>query len=135
MPNIPDIKPDIDVTCPEAVNLLLSSIALQEIGLSHIINAEGEKIQAVLKEKCFDFDKVLKVNQSVRDTLDQVLGIETILRMKLQDVLKLIANKDFCCNPDCKKHESKCKNHEKCEDKCDDKDDCKDRYPKNGYVR
>ncbi|SFX30094.1 hypothetical protein SAMN04487866_10410, partial [Thermoactinomyces sp. DSM 45891] len=46
--NIPNISPNISITREDAVNLLLSSIALEELGLSHIINAEGEKLQYVL---------------------------------------------------------------------------------------
>src|SRR5690606_38906505 len=48
LPNIPDITPSISLTREEAVNLILSSIAMQEMGLGHIINAEAEKIQYVL---------------------------------------------------------------------------------------
>ena len=32
----------------EAVNQVLATIAMEELGLSHILNAEGEKIQFVL---------------------------------------------------------------------------------------
>ncbi|WP_179885225.1 hypothetical protein [Bacillus cereus] len=42
--NIPNITPTVSLTREESVNLILSSIALQELGLAHIINAEGEKI-------------------------------------------------------------------------------------------
>ncbi|MEX0418494.1 hypothetical protein [Bacillus sp. C30] len=41
-PNLPDINPNITLTREEAINLLLSSIAMQELGLAHIIN-EREK--------------------------------------------------------------------------------------------
>lgn len=46
--NIPNITPTITLTRENAVNLLLASTALEELGLSHIINAEGEKLQFVL---------------------------------------------------------------------------------------
>ncbi|PEA85848.1 hypothetical protein CON71_33280, partial [Bacillus thuringiensis] len=46
--NIPNITPTVSLTREESVNLILSSIALQELGLAHIINAEGEKIQYAL---------------------------------------------------------------------------------------
>ncbi|HDR6271282.1 TPA: hypothetical protein QCU37_004893 [Bacillus cereus] len=46
--NIPNITPTVSLTREESINLILSSIALQELGLAHIINAEGEKIQYAL---------------------------------------------------------------------------------------
>lgn len=45
LPNIPNITPKISLERCDTINLLLSSIALEEIGLSHILNAEGEKLQ------------------------------------------------------------------------------------------
>jgi hypothetical protein len=47
-PNIPNVTPSICVSRDDALNLLLSSIAFEELGLSHIINAAGEKIQYAL---------------------------------------------------------------------------------------
>ncbi|MGL5379891.1 MAG: hypothetical protein ACRDBA_08205, partial [Clostridium sp.] len=45
MPNIPNINPEVNLEIKDTISMLLSSIALEEIGLSHIINAEAEKIQ------------------------------------------------------------------------------------------
>lgn len=45
--NIPNITPTITITTIDAVNLLLASIALEEIGLAHIINAEAEKFNTL----------------------------------------------------------------------------------------
>ncbi|WP_340024819.1 hypothetical protein MHI24_06755 [Paenibacillus sp. FSL K6-1096] len=47
-PNIPNISPTVTLTRDDVINLLLSSIAMEELALAHIINAEGEKIQFVL---------------------------------------------------------------------------------------
>lgn len=46
MPELP--KPNPDMTQEQALTMILSSIALEEVALSHIINAEGEKIQYIL---------------------------------------------------------------------------------------
>ncbi len=43
MPSFP--KNDPAIQREDAVNQILSSIAMEELGLSHILNAEGEKLQ------------------------------------------------------------------------------------------
>lgn len=76
--NIPNITPIISVTRDDAINLLLSSIALEELGLSHIINAEGEKIQFALgtlpgvTSPPATISDILLVNQSVRNTIQDL---------------------------------------------------------------
>ncbi|WYT59869.1 hypothetical protein MHH28_12825 [Paenibacillus sp. FSL K6-1217] len=47
-PNIPNITPSITLSREDAVNLLFSSIAMEMLGLAHILNAEGEAIQFTL---------------------------------------------------------------------------------------
>ena len=40
--------PENPVSMPQAVTDLIESIALEETALSHILNAEGEKMQKVI---------------------------------------------------------------------------------------
>ena len=46
LPSFPNIDPPIKRE--DAVNQILSSIAMEELGMSHILNAEGEKLQYIL---------------------------------------------------------------------------------------
>ncbi|OBZ18016.1 hypothetical protein A8L34_00015 [Bacillus sp. FJAT-27264] len=89
MPNIPDIKPDIILKRPEVVNLLLTSIALEEISLSHIVNAEAEKLQKVIQEHCFSLEDALAINDSAERTLRTVIKNQMLLHFKLEDVVRL----------------------------------------------
>lgn len=92
-PNIPSVTPTISITRDDALNLLLSSIAFEELGLSHIINAEGEKIQYVLgtipglSGLPATIAEVLAVDQSVKNTLDTTIRKELLLQAKLESVL------------------------------------------------
>ncbi|SFX00523.1 Collagen triple helix repeat-containing protein [Thermoactinomyces sp. DSM 45891] len=93
-PNIPNVSPNISVTRDDAINLLLSSIALEELGLSHIINAEGEKLQYVLgtlpgvsSALNPTLTDLLAINQSVQDTINVIAKKEWILNEKLENVL------------------------------------------------
>lgn len=43
--NLPIITPNISISREESLNLLLVSMAIEELGIAHIINAEAEKIQ------------------------------------------------------------------------------------------
>jgi len=39
---------ETEIKREDAISQIISSIAMEELGLSHILNAEGEKIQFVL---------------------------------------------------------------------------------------
>lgn len=93
LPTIPNITPKINIKRCEAVNLILASIALEEIGLSHILNAEGEKIQEALCHKP-SIDDLLKINQSVERTLRNTIKSQILLQFKLEDALAI---EEDCC--------------------------------------
>ena len=90
MPNIPDIKPDIDITMEETIKLLLASIALEELSLAHIMNAEAEKIQEVVKCSCGKLDGLLSIDDSVERILRDVIKKEMLLEFKFENVLELL---------------------------------------------
>lgn len=107
MPTIPDISPEINVSICDVVSLLLASIALEELGLAHIINAEGEKIQEVIgNNPCVE--DLLDIDRSVDKTLQNVIKKEMLLQFKLENVLDLI-DKTECFN----NNNNNCNNHRK----------------------
>lgn len=93
--NIPNITPTITINRDDAINLLLASIALEELGLAHIINAEAEKIQYVLGTlpgltQAATLGQILAINESVQDMLDLVIKKELLLESKLKQIIKVI---------------------------------------------
>ena len=73
MPSFPAANPPIERE--DAVNQILSSIAMEELGLSHILNAEGEKLHYSLgtlpglSGPPATVSDVLAANESVRSML------------------------------------------------------------------
>lgn len=72
-------KPDSDGAPGQDV---MESIALVETALSHILNAEGEKIQKVLAATD-DIDKIIRVNKEVNKTILNATHLEHTLYSKL----------------------------------------------------
>lgn len=88
---------DIDKCC--AASSLLQSIALEETALSHILNAEGEKLQkAIAMESCSQKD-LLEINESVKDMIEKITSLELILKAKLELILPVLEGCDKkCCD-------------------------------------
>lgn len=95
---------------------LLESIALEEIALSHIMNAEAEKIQAFVG-KHLNFPThpksgdIIKFNKGVNQLLETIVMKEWLLLKKLENVMDLI-DKD--------KHKHKHKRKHKHKHHCDE---------------
>lgn len=91
MPNIPDIKPRIEVKVEETVALLLASVALEELSLAHIMNAEAEKIQEVVKTAhCNKLEALEDIDKSVERVLKDVIKKEMLLEFKFDNILELM---------------------------------------------
>ena len=69
-------------TREQAITDLLQSVALQEAALSHILNAEGEKLQKIFAMDV-DHETILAANRSVESMVDAAAQLEAILRSKL----------------------------------------------------
>jgi|SRR5699024_7458286 len=127
LPHIPNITPTISLDHCDTINLLLSSIALEEIGLSHILNAEGEKLQFFIKKNPCHLDDLLIMNNSVNKTLNSIVKSQMMLLLKLEDVVYL-AEQSSCYeqSPHCMcKKKCPCEHHKhKCSCKYERCDSC-----------
>lgn len=75
-PSIPNITPTISITKKETISLLLSSIAMSELAISHILNAEAEKIQSFVHHAqhsgCVKTKDYIRFNTSVSNLIEDV---------------------------------------------------------------
>ena len=86
----------VDEGC--ALTAILQSIALQEAGLAHILNAEGEKLQKVVS--CANSSQeLLEVNEAVTNSLQAIAAIEETLNSKKENSISVIVDVDgFECD-------------------------------------
>ena len=117
LPNIPDISPYISLKRCETINLLLSSIALEEIGLSHILNAQGEKLQHFLKACPKNIQDFFAMNKSSNEILRSIVSSQILLQFKMEDVMQM--DYESCCES-CSPKEPACPSHGKKKPKPDD---------------
>lgn len=108
-------KPDCDDNCNtdnseckclknrNAINNAIESIALIETALSHILNAEGEKLQKGISCANYVYE-LIELNNSIEKTITKVTNLEIQLSDKLSSLKELVNNPCF--------------------DKCDDEHHC-----------
>lgn len=116
MPSFPPCG--ADMTKDEALTMVIASIAMEELALSHIVNAEGEKLQYILgtlpgsRKPCASTQEILAVNQSAAALLDTVMQSQMLLKGKLEKALEASGRKpapeppcppDHPCEPPCGK--------------------------------
>ncbi|QQD83353.1 hypothetical protein JD965_07180 [Bacillus siamensis] len=100
LPNIPNITPDITVSKCETLNFLLSSVAMEEIGLSHILQAEADRIQTFLGASGDpSLGELSAINRSTERLLRTVMKSQLLLQTKLEDIIYL-QDSEACMDPD-----------------------------------
>ena len=80
--SMPQITHGTGTRC-QAITDIIASIALEQTALSHILNAEGEKLQKVIAESS-NVEELLCVNKSVNRMVDSITKLEFMLQSKLQ---------------------------------------------------
>ena len=83
------------LTKENVLNQILSSIAMEELGISHLLNAEGEKMQYILGTLegvtppviPATIEQVLQANQSIQKLLGTIMMQQVFLKAKMSDVL------------------------------------------------
>lgn len=90
MPQIPDGKnrPSFNETIID----LLESIALEEMAISHILNAQGEKTQEIIKRfscKDISYDELLCGCRVTQEMIHSLIMKEWLLTTKLNTVTKI----------------------------------------------
>lgn len=83
--------------CPE--HELLHSIALEELAIAHLINAEAEKAQAVAKHRLPPLtpDELIEFQHSIAKVLEMAVEKEKLLLKKLRLLLfKSQRCDDYC---------------------------------------
>lgn len=79
---MPVITPST-TTRSQAITDIIESVALEETALSHILNAEGEKIQKIVAMESVTPEVLLATNKSVESMVNAVSRLEMILHSKL----------------------------------------------------
>lgn len=71
------------ITREESVADIISSIAAEESAIAHILNAESEKLQAIINKPDATASDLLAANRSVKIAVDAVIQLESALKSKL----------------------------------------------------
>ncbi|MDR3270513.1 MAG: hypothetical protein LBT32_03215 [Peptococcaceae bacterium] len=76
-----------DIDLNQAMNNVIASIALEEAALSHLLNAEGEKLQAVIGMADVSVDQLREINATIVEIISGIAAIEESLQAKLNALL------------------------------------------------
>jgi hypothetical protein len=103
MPSFPEPNPCL--TKDQSLHMILASIAMEEVALSHILNAEGEKIQYALGtlpgSAGLDIDDVLAANQSAKEVISKVIDMQIVLKDKMKNAIDSLPEEPKPLPPGC----------------------------------
>ncbi|MCL1914594.1 MAG: hypothetical protein FWG10_12155 [Eubacteriaceae bacterium] len=93
--SMPEFLDSTDLTVEDAIVQIISSIAVEELALSHILNAEGEKLQYVLGTIPDQaplapnptFSEIIETNESVKEMVSTVSMSQMFLLGKLSSAM------------------------------------------------
>ncbi|MEG0127485.1 MAG: hypothetical protein RR816_15550 [Clostridia bacterium] len=71
------------ITRGDAVGNIIESVATQEAAFAHMINAESEKIMAVVNNSAATPEQLLQINASVKTAISAISRLEMQLQAKL----------------------------------------------------
>lgn len=84
----------------DAVTDIIQSVALEQTAISHILNAEGEKIQKIVADKGVSVEELLAANKSAHTMVESITRLEMVLQSKLE------LFEDCLCEPCKKEHKT-----------------------------
>ncbi|MEG1011861.1 MAG: hypothetical protein RSE54_08345 [Ruthenibacterium sp.] len=79
---MPVIKPGT-ITRTDAVGNIIESVAMEEAAFAHILNAESEKLMAVVNNNGASPEQLLAINESVEKAIGAISRLEMQLQAKL----------------------------------------------------
>ena len=102
MPQIPDgtNRPSLE----EVIIDLFESIALEEMAISHILNAEGEKLQSIVcgfKNNALDICQLINVTNSAHQIVSDLIIKEWLLLNKFNNIKEFSNNLKNTCSSCC----------------------------------
>lgn len=107
MPQVPERA---SLPCPiDVVLQIIESVALEELAMAHIMNAEGEKLQEFIKK--FKDDEICEKSinnafNSTKNIINSLIMKEWLMINKINTSFEILEQNDVLCE---KKQESKIK--------------------------
>lgn len=93
LPEFPATDPCL--TRERAINMILVSIAMEELALSHVIEAESDKMKYAFdylqkQNCCAAIDQILQINESATKLIEAVMETQLILKKKMESALNAL---------------------------------------------